>query len=85
MMRHLASDSFWADYGKLPPEVRALADKSFALLKSDPRHPSLHFKKVGKYWSVRIGLGHRSLATKVNEDYRWHWIGSHDDYDRLVG
>src|ERR1022692_4799110 len=24
-----------------------------ALLRRDPRHPSLHFKKVGKFWSAR--------------------------------
>jgi len=26
--------------------VRALADKNFALLKNDPRHPSLHSSKL---------------------------------------
>jgi hypothetical protein len=31
---------------KLPDQVRALADKSFALLKNDPRHPSLYLKKL---------------------------------------
>ena len=83
-MRHFASDSFWKEYGKLPAEIRALADKNFALLKNDPRHPSLHFKKAGKYWSVRIG-SYRALATKLGEDFRWHWIGSHDAYDKLIG
>ena len=36
--------------------VRELADKNFALLKQDPKHPSLHFKRLkGNLWSVRIG------------------------------
>lgn len=43
-MKHYASSRFWARYEALPAEVRALADKSYRLLKSDPRHPSLHFK-----------------------------------------
>ena len=39
---------FWELYGQLPKEVQELADKNFQLLKSDPYHASLHFKKVGK-------------------------------------
>jgi len=49
-LRHLASSSFWATYQALPVEIRELADKNFALLESDPHHPSLHFKKLGKLW-----------------------------------
>jgi hypothetical protein len=33
-------------YRALPADIRALADKNFALLKSDPRHPSLHLKRI---------------------------------------
>lgn len=62
-----------------------LADKSFTLLKSDPRHPSLHFKKVGRFWSARIGLYYRALAMEVHEGVLWLWIGSHADYDKLLG
>jgi hypothetical protein len=83
-MRHLASDSFWSAYEKLPAECRELADKNFALLKENPRHPSLHFKKVGRFWSVRIGKHHRALATEMDGGMRWHWIGSHADYDRAI-
>jgi len=46
-VRHFASPSFWDAYAKLPEEIRALADKNYALLKENPRHPSLHVKKVG--------------------------------------
>jgi hypothetical protein len=80
-MRHLASAAFWHTYARLPLEVRALADKNFALLKANPRHPSLQFKKVGRYWSVRVGSHYRALATEVDGDMHWHWIGSHADYD----
>jgi hypothetical protein len=68
----------------LPTDVRALADKSFQLLQRDPRHPSLQFKKVGKVWSARVGPGHRALAVEDGEDFLWVWIGSNDDYDRLL-
>lgn len=62
-----------------------LADKNFALLKSDSTHPSLHFKKVGRYRSVRVGLRYRALAVEVGDDLIWFWIGSHADYDAMIG
>ena len=84
-MKHFASPAFWSSYDRLPAPVRELADKNFAVLKSDPRHPSLHFKPVGRYWSVRVGIRYRALATEVDGDLVWFWIGSHADYDQLVG
>jgi hypothetical protein len=63
--------------------VRKLADRSFAQLKADPKHPSLHFKKIGTIWSARVGLHYRALATEVGEDRAWFWIGTHAEYDRL--
>ncbi len=76
---------FWAAYEALPPSVQKLAGANYDLLKRDPRHPSLQFKKVGRYWSVRIGLRYRALAVDVDGGYLWFWIGSHADYDRLIG
>jgi len=55
-VRHSASPSFWAAYRALPENAQALADKSYQLLKHNPAHPSLHFKPVGRFWSVRVGL-----------------------------
>jgi hypothetical protein len=69
----------------LPSEVRALADRSYALLKVDPRHASLHFKKIGTLWSARVGLHYRALATEVDGDLVWFWIGSHAEYDTVLG
>jgi hypothetical protein len=84
-VRHYASTRFWRHYSALFPEVRLLADKNFALLKADPRHPSVHFKKVGRFWSARIGRGHRALAIEDGDDFLWFWIGAHDEYQRLLG
>lgn len=83
-MRHFASPDFWNYYRRLPKDVRELADKNFELLKADPRHPSLRFKRIGKYRSVRVGLRYRALALKTSEGLVWFWIGSHSDYDRLL-
>jgi len=84
-MRHLASPSFWEAYQKLPADVRDLADKNYELLKQNHQHPSLHFKKIGRFWSVRVGRRYRALAIQDNDDLVWFWIGSHADYDRLIG
>ena len=84
-MRHFASPAFWQAYEKLPERVRYLANKNYALLKENPQHPSLHLKRTGRFWSVRIGLRHRALAIEVEDGLLWFWIGSHADYDALIG
>jgi hypothetical protein len=83
-MKHRASPRFWACYQALPAEVRQLADRYYTLLRQDPHHPSLHFKKVDKFWSVRVGLHYRSLAVESGSDLVWFWIGTHSEYDRLI-
>ncbi len=83
-MKHYASPKFWELYEALPGDVRELADKSYELLKSDSRHPSLHFKKISELWSVRVGAHHRALAVEVEGGMYWFWIGTHADYDKIV-
>jgi hypothetical protein len=83
-LKHLASRRFWAEYDRLPVHVRNLADKSFELLKADPKHPSLHFKKIGVLWSVRVGAHHRALGVEVSDGILWLWIGSHASYDQKL-
>lgn len=84
-MTHHASPDFWACYRTLPVSVQELADKSFGLLRVDPKHPSLHFKKVSRFWSARVGLHHRAAAVEARDGLVWFWIGTHAEYDKLVG
>jgi len=81
----LRDDRLLAAYRGLPVDVRALADKNFELLKSDPQHPSLQFKPIGRFRSVRVGLHYRALGVEVPDGVSWFWIGTHAEYDRLVG
>ena len=81
---HRTTARFWTLFARLPVAVQTVARKNFELLKDDPSHPSLHFKKVGKLWSVRAGLNHRALAIADGEDFVWVWIGAHDEYSRLL-
>lgn len=81
---HKASLRFWRCYNNLPQQIQELAEKNFALLKENPRHPSLHFKKIDKFWSARVGLYYCALAIEDENDFIWVWIGSHSEYDRLI-
>ena len=83
-MNHYASSAFWSAYEALPEQIRKQADRYYELLKKDSRHPSLRLKKVGRFWSVRVGLHYRALAVEVEDGLLWFWIGTHADYDRLT-
>jgi hypothetical protein len=81
---HRTTQRFWQSFSKLPTSIKQLARKNFDLLKRELNHPSLHFKKVGKFWSARIGINYRALAFKDGEDYIWVWIGTHDEYEQIL-
>ncbi len=83
-MKHFTNPSFWVCYEQLPAFVQDLADKNFELLKTNPRHPSLHLKKVVKYWSARVGRKYRTIAVEIDEGLIWFWIGTHSEYDKLL-
>jgi hypothetical protein len=70
-VKHFASPQFWRLYRQLPHEVRDLADKNFKLLKADPKHPSLHFKKIDRLWSVRVGMHYRALGLDKPDGVVW--------------
>ncbi|MBV8846720.1 MAG: hypothetical protein JO307_28260 [Bryobacterales bacterium] len=86
---HRANAEFWKEYRALPTDIRERADKQFALLSANPRHPSVQFKKLTEragqeLWSARVTLKYRALAVKVANDYVWFWIGEHDIYDAMI-
>jgi len=83
-VNHFATPEFWYHYRRLPDAVRALADKNFGLLRADPHYPSLRFKRIGAFWSARVGLRYRALARDRAEGVVWFWIGHHSEYDRFL-
>jgi len=86
-LNHFASPDYWSLYNRLPSHVCRTADKYFALLKSNPIHPSLHLKKIGELWSVRAGIHYRAVGMDAPLQKRgilWFWIGSHAQYDRFI-
>ncbi|MEB3310022.1 MAG: hypothetical protein VKJ02_07285 [Snowella sp.] len=83
-LNHFTTSDFWELYYQLPPKIQDLADKNYALLKENPRHPSLHFKKICGLWSVRVGKQFRALGFEEPEGIVWFWIGSHQEYDEIL-
>jgi hypothetical protein len=50
-----AHRDFWAAFDRLPASVQQRARQKYRLRLGNPRHPSLHFKKVGAdRWSARV-------------------------------
>lgn len=74
-------------FHQLPKEIKEQAKKSYRLWKRDPFHPSLEFKRVypsRPVYSVRVGLDWRALGLRKNDVIAWFWIGSHEDYSKLL-
>jgi hypothetical protein len=84
-VKHKATSDFWYCYRSLPKEVQDLADKIYELIRDNPYHPSIHLKKVGQFWSARIGLNYRAVGVEEDGAIAWFWIGSHAEYDKLLG
>jgi hypothetical protein len=74
-MKHRTSRRFWDCYHRLPEETRRLADESYRLPLRDPKHPSLHFKRIGRFWSARVGLNYRGPAVEHEDCVARFWVG----------
>jgi hypothetical protein len=86
-MKSRSTLSFWQHYWALPPEIRQRARQAYKLWRDNPAHPSLFFKRVKEsqpVYSVRIGLGYRALGLLKGDTVTWFWIGTHDEYERLL-
>jgi hypothetical protein len=82
------TEDFVTCFAKLPREIQERARKCYRLWNQDPSHPSLHFKRVNDkepIYSARVGIGWRVLGLLEGDTVTWFWIGSHAEYDRLVG
>ena len=72
-LRHFTTPEFWKHFDRLPIDIQSLARKDFELLKQNPRHPSLRLKKVGLYWTARVGIHYRVVAKERTEGLNWFW------------
>lgn len=87
-MNSEVTKNFISLFNKLPERVQKTARKNYSLWKDNPQHPSLEFKKVhttDPLYSIRVGIGWRAVDIYKNENtIVWFWIGSHNDYDKLL-
>jgi hypothetical protein len=71
----------------LPRNVREQALAAYDLFRSNPRHPSLHFKRVfanDPLVSVRVGRDYRAVGVERGTGaILWFWIGPHESYETL--
>jgi len=81
-----ASSDFWNCFEKLPPPLQRQARKQYQLFRKNPSHPSLQFKELRPgLVSVRVTRKVRALTHRHADAILWFWIGSHAEYDKLLG
>ena len=87
-MKSVTTDGFRKAFARLPSDVRARAKAAYRIWLADSRHTGLHYRRVHPsepIYSVRIGLHYRAVALVEGDTATWYWIGSHSDYDKLLG
>jgi len=75
-------------FKQLPTEVQELARRNYRLWQANSAYPSLRFKPVQglpKIFSVRVGRDWRALGERQGDTMTWFWIGSHSEYDQMLG
>ena len=83
------SPKFFDTYRHLPARIRAKARESYRLFAADPA--SVKFKAIkrlangNQLCSARVTRDYRVLGVLMNDIVVWFWIGSHDNYERLIG
>ncbi|MGH7177187.1 MAG: hypothetical protein ACREJC_07400 [Tepidisphaeraceae bacterium] len=86
-MNSRITEDFVECFRRLPEATRELARKNYRLWVASPSHPSLRFKRVHKtepVYSARVGIGCRVLGLMDGDAVTWFWIGSHDEYERMI-
>jgi hypothetical protein len=87
-MNSRITEDFVACFRRLPDEIQKLARKNYRLWRNNPRHPSLRFKRVNRkqpIYAVRVGSGYRALGLLEGDTVTWFWIGTHAEYEQLLG
>lgn len=87
-MRSVATRRFWDLFQALPEDIQRLAIKNYHLWRRDTHHPSLRFRRLQgseDRFSIRVGDHYRALGKLTANTMTWVWIGTHADYDRLIG
>jgi hypothetical protein len=73
-------------FAKLPLAKQKQARSHYKLWKADPFNATTHFEhKFGNLWSAEVGRTHRALGQMMEKNVMvWFWIGSHEEYNKLL-
>mgnify|MGYP001344808296 CR=1 FL=1 len=84
-MKSVRLASFIKTFDKLPIEIKRQTVETYIKWKLNPKMLSLDFKNIRKnIYSIRVGLNYRAFAKKDKDTYMWFWIGSHEDYNKMI-
>lgn len=86
-MKSRATGRFWDLFSALSAPAQALAVKNYQLWLRNPAHPSLDFHRLRgsrNRYAIRVGDHYRALGVMETGAITWVWIGTHEDYNRLV-
>ena len=86
-MNSHANEKFWKAFENLPAQIQRKAREAYRLWQENPYHRSLQFKQIHPrkpIYSVRIGIGWRTVGVKENDTMVWFWLGSHEEYNKLI-
>jgi hypothetical protein len=79
---------FRQSFKQLSKQMQKQAREAYRRFQADPNYPSLRFKKVHPtkpIYSARVGKGHGAVGVLEGEEIIWFWIGSHKEYERVIG
>jgi hypothetical protein len=86
MISHI-TERFRKAFSILPKEIQVQAKEVYEQFMRDPFYPSLHFKRVHStkpVYSARINIEYRAIGIQNENEMVWFWIGSHNEYDKLL-
>ncbi len=86
-MKSHTTERFRKLFAALPESVREQAREAYRFFRENPQHPGLQFKRVHPtkpIYLARINIDYRVLGARDGDEIAWFWIGSHDDYDKLL-
>ncbi len=80
--------NFRKDFRLLPKEIQLQAKEAYKIWKDNPFDSRLHFKQIHPskpIYSVRITLNWRAVGVMESRNaILWFWIGSHEEYNKLI-
>jgi len=80
--------SFRKAFRYLPKDIQHQAKELYKVWKKNPFDKALNFKQIHPskpIYSVRITLNWRALGVRESKNtITWFWIGSHEEYNKLI-